>query len=350
MKTIKVGVVGIGSIAHIFHLPNYKAHPQVELTAVADTDLARARRVAEEAGGIRAYGSAEDMFASETLDAVSICTFNESHVPLALLALEHGLDVLVEKPMAMTVEQSAMLKERAARGGNIVMVGMSHRFRPDAQALQGIVSSGQLGGVYFAKTRILRRRGVPEGWFTSKRYSGGGPMMDIGVHALDLAWWMMGRPEPEQVMGRLFREVAPYGTKGVSAYKAKSAENKERPIYDVEDMGAAFITFANGAVLTLEASWAINGKQDDAIKVELYGTQGGATLDPLALYTESNGILVESGMTVGKYDFYKSEIEHFVECVSERRQPLVDAAQGHEVMRMLEAIRLSSETGESVRC
>ncbi|MBM7565847.1 Gfo/Idh/MocA family protein [Paenibacillus sacheonensis] len=348
MKTIKVGVVGIGAIAHIFHLPNYKNHPQVELAAVADIDFGRAQQAAEQWGAV-AYESAEAMFREAGLDAVSICTFNKSHAELAIAALETGLDVLVEKPMTATAEEAARLVETAERTGRILMVGMSSRYRHDVRALKGIAESGELGDIYFAKARIIRRRGVPKGWFTSKELSGGGPMMDIGVHALDAAWWLMGMPDPDNVLGKLFHRIAPYETKVNGFYEAASVDNKTEEIYDVEDFGTAYITFANGAALTVEASWAANGAQDDAMKIELYGTKGGASLDPLFLFKESNLVPVESSLKVESNDYYKEEIDHFIQCVIHREQPVSDARQGLTIMRILDAIRVSSETNGAAK-
>ncbi|TJY44043.1 Gfo/Idh/MocA family oxidoreductase [Cohnella pontilimi] len=349
MRKVRVGIVGIGMIAHMFHIPKYQNHPQVEITAIADLDLERAKEVADQLGGIPAYGSALEMFRSEKLDAVSIATFNESHVELAMLALDHGLDVLVEKPMAVSSEQAIQLREKAAAGDRIVMVGMSARFRYDCRALHGIVESGDLGEIYFAKARILRRRGVPFGWFTNFAQSGGGPMMDIGVHALDAVWWMMGKPEPDLVVGKLFRKVAPFETEGVGFYSAMSKDNKENPVYDVEDLGSAYITFKNGAALTIEASWAVNGSEDDAMKIDLFGTKGGASLDPFTMFKESDRIPVSYGLKVQENDFYQEEMNHFIDCVLTRKQPVIDAAQGMQIVRMLEAIRRSSETNSAVK-
>jgi predicted dehydrogenase len=349
MRKIRVGVVGVGMIANIFHLDNYSKHPQVELVAVADKDLERAKQVAEKYGGIAAYGSAEEMFKNAKLDAVSICTFNASHIELALLALDYGLDVLVEKPMGVSSADAVRLKEKAASSDAIVMVGMSSRYRYDVRALQGLSAAGELGEIYFAKARILRRRGVPFGWFTDFKLSGGGPMMDIGVHALDAVWWMMGCPEVDQVVGKLFRKIAPYETEGVGFYSAMSSDNKEDPIYDVEDMGAAFITFKNGAALTIEASWAVNGSEDNAMMIDLFGTKGGASLHPLTMFKESGNIPVEHTLKIQENDYYKEEIGQFVESVLTRKQPSADAAQGYEIVRMLEAIRISSETNSAVK-
>jgi predicted dehydrogenase len=348
MKKVRIGVVGIGAIAHIFHLPNYRNHSQVELAAVTDLDAERANKVAEE-WGATAYRSAEEMFAEGGLDAVSICTFNVSHAEIAIKALEAGLDVLVEKPMTTTAEEAEQLYHATANSDRILMVGMSSRYRNDMRAMKGIVESGELGEIYFAKARIIRRRGVPFGWFTSKELSGGGPMMDIGVHALDAAWWLMGMPDIDKVMGKLFHKVAPYQTKVNGFYEAMSSDNKTDQIYDVEDFGTAYLTFANGAALTVEASWAVNGIQDDAMKIELFGTKGGASLDPLFVFKESNLIPVESTLKIDSNDYYQEEIAHFIECVQTRKQPVSDASQGYEIMKMLDAIRCSSDSNDVVR-
>lgn len=348
MSKIRVGIVGIGMIAHMFHIKEYQNNPQVELVGVADLDMKRAKEVAHGLG-VSAYGSAEEMFIEAKPDAVSIATFNESHVELSILALEHGIDVLVEKPMAVSSEQALRLKAKAAESDRICMVGMSSRFRHDCRALHGICASGELGEIYFAKARILRRRGVPFGWFTNFDQSGGGPMMDIGVHALDTVWWMMGCPQPDQVMGKLFRKVAPYETEGVGFYSAMSKDNKENPVYNVEDLGTAFITFKNGAVLTVEASWAVNGSQDDALKIDLYGTKGGASLDPFTVFMESDHIPVEHTLKVNENNYYQEEINHFINCVLQRKQPVADVAQGTEIVRLLEGIRLSSEKNTAIK-
>jgi predicted dehydrogenase len=289
------------------------------------------------------------MFAEADLDAVSICTFNASHADLAMRALEAGLDVLVEKPMTTTAEEAELLYRKAEESDRILMVGMSSRYRNDVRAMNGIVEAGELGDIYFAKARIIRRRGVPFGWFTSKELSGGGPMMDIGVHALDAVWWLMGMPETDKVMGRLFHKIAPYQTKVDGFYEAMSNDNKVNPVYDVEDLGSAYITFKNGAALTVEASWAVNGMQDDAMKIELFGTQGGASLDPLYVFKEIDFIPVESRLEIQSNDYYKEEIDHFIDCVRNRKNPVSDVRQGLAIMRMLDAIRKSSETNDVFR-
>ncbi|CAM3718319.1 Gfo/Idh/MocA family protein [Alicyclobacillus pomorum] len=346
--TVRVGVIGTGSISRVGHLPHYRNHPEVELVAVADVDPTRAEKVAAEFGAARWYANPTDMFDSERLDAVSICTANNSHVPLALMAFEHGADVLVEKPLATDLAAARQLADAATKHGRICMVGMTHRFRNDAQALKRFVEAGDLGDLYAARAQILRRRGTPAGWFTNRAVSGGGPLMDIGVHVLDLAWWLAGMPVPETVSGHLVTGIGRYNTVMSSRWRSSDAANQDNGVFDVEDYASAYIRFKNGLVLQLEVSWALNGPQDDNLKVDLYGTKGGVSLDPLTYYSERNDIFLDSSPSIERNDPYEAEIHHFVEAVKTRTQPLIPVEQGVSIVEMLTAIVASAERRREV--
>lgn len=346
--TIKVGVIGVGSIADLAHLPNYKKHPDVELTAVVDFNVDRARAVADKYGVPNVYSDVAEMFQAHQLDAVSICTPNTSHVPLALKAIEHGADVLLEKPLSTDYNEALQLVEAAKANNRICMIGMPHRFRNEARVLKQFVDEGELGDLYYVKAKILRRRGTPTGWFTDKAKSGGGPLMDIGVHALDVAWWITGMPQATAVTGQLVQGIGRYQTAMTSRWKSADAVNQDNAVFDVEDFASAYIRFENGMVLSLEVSWALNGPQDDAVKVDVYGSQGGVTLDPLCFYGERAGAFTESKIDIVTNDFYKDEIDHFVAAVQNRTQPLIPAEEGARVVQMLSAIVESDQTGREV--
>lgn len=333
--TIKVGVIGIGSIARLAHLPNYRKNKDVELVAVADFDEARARAVADEFGVPRVYTDVAEMFKAEKLDAVSICTPNTSHVPLALIALENGVDVLLEKPLSTDYQEALQLVEAVKKSNRICMIGMPHRFRNEARSIKRFVDHGDVGDIYYVKAKILRRRGTPTGWFTDKSKSGGGPLMDIGVHALDVAWWITGRPQATSVTGQLVQGIGAYKTAMTSRWKSADAANQDNAVFDVEDFASAYIRFQNGMVLSLEVSWALNGAQDDAVKVDVFGTKGGVSLDPLCFYGERDDIFTESRIDIVSNDFYEDEINHFVETVQTRTAPLITAEQGAQIVQML---------------
>ncbi|MCL6625109.1 MAG: Gfo/Idh/MocA family oxidoreductase [Alicyclobacillus shizuokensis] len=346
---MRVGVIGAGTIARVAHLPHYQSHPDVELAALADLDALRARKLADEFGAKAVYTDAQAMFKQERLDAVSICTPNRTHAELVQTAFAHGVDVLVEKPLCSDAEDAERLVAAAEGAGRICMVGMTHRFRSDVQAVKRFLDAGDLGRLYYVRAHILRRRGTPAGWFTDKSKSGGGCLMDIGVHALDLAWWMVGMPDLVSVSGQLVQGIGRYQTLMASRWQSSDAANQENQVFDVEDFATAYLRFAGGLVMQLEVSWAVNGPQDDALKVDVFGDRGGITLDPPVFYGEHNRVLTESRLSVEGNDFYRDEIYHFVDCVQRRQQPLCTVQQGQKVVQMLLAIVRSAETGREVR-
>lgn len=343
MNKVRIGVIGVGSIADGAHLPNYVNNPKVELTALADINQERADQMAEKYGVSNVFYSAEELIKSGLCDAVSICTYNAYHVPIAKLAVEHGLDVLVEKPLGLTHKECTELAELVEKNNRVGMVGMTHRFRNDAKVLKKIIEAGDLGNIYHVRAQILRRRGTPTGWFVDNKYSGGGPLMDIGVHVLDLAWWLAGQPQVHSVVGNLVKGLGAYSTELVGRWQSSNPHNQDLAIFDVEDFASAFIRFKNGVSLTLEVSWALNGPQDDALKVDIFGDKAGVSLDPLRIYSECNHILTETQLAFDSNNIFADEIDHFISAVQNRTEPICTIKQGAEVVQMLESIVTSSQ-------
>ncbi len=355
MKTLRVGVIGVGTIAKVAHLPNYAKRADVQVVAFADPEVERVEGIARQYAKDHnvekptVYKSAADMFAAENLDAVSICTPNTSHVELAKQALDANVHVLLEKPMSVKLEDADELLAKANQSDKILMVGMSNRYRQDATVLKRYVESGALGNIYYGKTRILRRRGTPTGWFTDLAISGGGPLMDIGVHALDLAWWLAGTPKVKSVTGIMAQGIGNKNKLDFNrTWRASSAGNENNEIFTTEDLASAFIRFENGFTLQLEVSWALNGPQDSALKVELFGSEGGISLDPLAYYGVKHGVLTTETPDVAVGDLYNRELNHFVDCVQSGETPCSTVQQGRDVVEILAAITKSAETGREV--
>ena len=263
MNKLRVGVVGLGIGRS--HLRGYSEHSHVDIAAIADLDPVRLEENGTQFSIPLRYSQAEQMFAEAKLDIVSICTPNNLHKSLTISALRHGIHVLCEKPMAMNAaeaeEMLAVSKETSKR----LMINFSFRFNAQAVALKKRVEAGLLGHIYYGRTLWHRRRGVPGfgGWFGQKSLSGGGPLIDLGVHRLDLALWLMNYPEPQWVIANTWNAL----TEPVAA-----RENKP---FDVEDFAAAMIKFRDGSMLDLEASWAANIKQNEPMETHLSGTQGG---------------------------------------------------------------------------
>ena len=343
MNKLRIGVVGLGMGRH--HVRGFKEHPAAEVVAVADTDAHRLHEMANELGVPGRYTNAADMIHRERLDVVSIATPNKFHAPLTLAALEAGCHVLCEKPMAMNATEARQMLAAAARAGRRLMINFSYRFTEQSWALKKEVESGVLGEVYFARTIWHRRRGLPGfgGWFGQKELSGGGPLIDLGVHRLDLALWLMGYPRPVWVLGSTYNPIA--------TWLAKEQGKK----FDVEDFAIGLVKFANGATLEIEASWAANIAERELMETRLFGTAGGLVQRnrnegyefEAAIYVERNG---------AQYDMQlhppvpkpKNSMYHFVEAIVTDTPHTATGEEGLIVMELLDAIYESAATGQPV--
>lgn len=349
--SVKVGVVGVGTIARSGHIPRYAQSGRAAIQALCDVDTDRAERAAQEMQretgreAPRVYPTLTAMLAAERLDAVSITAPNTLHVALAMEALEAGTDVLVEKPMATSPADAEALVEAEARTGHRVLVGMTHRFRQDVEALKRFIDAGALGRIYHANARLLVSRGIPQGWFRHRALSGGGALWDNGVHVLDLAWYLMGRPTPAAVSGHLERAIPPDDVDFIRVWSG--AMGSDAPS-DVEEFGAAWIRFTNGATLMLQVAWAAHVRSDNGILVEVLGSEGGVSLSPLRLYSQAHRVLTETVLEVPAGDAMQREINHFLRVVRREEEPLVSAREGAAVVRLLDGIGRSSAARQEV--
>jgi len=208
MNTVKIGVVGTGTISE-FHLGAYRDHPHVEIRALCDLHepLLKKRGEAYGVSNDHLYTDYRRMLANEQLDAVSVCTWNSEHAPVTIAALDAGLHVLCEKPMATSAKEAAEMKEAADRNGKLLMIGFVRRFGNDCEIVKDFIDRGDFGELYHAKATYLRRKGNPGGWFGDKSRAGGGPLIDLGVHVIDLTRYLMGNPAPVSVYGAAFQKL-----------------------------------------------------------------------------------------------------------------------------------------------
>lgn len=341
---LRVGVIGLGMGRG--HIENFRKHPKVEVVAIADTDPKRLQERGDEFAVKGRYADALEMLAKEKLDIVSVATPNKFHKPLTIAALKAGAHVLCEKPMAMSAAEAEAMLAAARKAKRRIMINFSFRFTPQSRALRREVDAGLLGDVYYARTTWMRRRGMPGfgGWFGTKALSGGGPLIDLGVHRLDLALWLMGYPEPDWVLGSTYNHIA--------SAKAK-AEGKT---FDVEDLASAYIRFKNGASLVLEASWAGNIKERERMETHLLGTKGGLrqrNLDETYVF-ESEFYFERDGQ---QYDLRphepipgsNSSMEHFADAILNDTPHIADGTEGLTVMRLLDAVYASAEQGAPIK-
>ncbi len=349
LRHVNVAVIGLGMGGA--HLKGYAAHPACTIAAICDADRTRLAAKAAEYGldASRCFTSTDALFKAARglgLDAVSVVLPNTFHAPVTIRALRCGLHVLCEKPMAMNATQARQMIAAARKARKTLGINLSFRFLPQVRALKDIVDSGKLGRVYYAHTRWWRQRGLPGfgGWFGTKRLSGGGPVIDLGVHRMDLAMWLMGHPQPVTVSAAAY---APIGSRLARA---------ERKTFDVEDLGAAFVRFEGGATLTLEASWAgFSGKNEDMV-TEVLGERGGIVQRNLnegyefeaRVFSEEGGSLVET-LVRQRLAPSPSPYGEFVDALLEGRPPLAPAEDGLKVQQVLDAVYLSARLGREVR-
>jgi predicted dehydrogenase len=341
---IKVAVIGVGMGRH--HARMYRECHEAELVALCDKDPERLAAAARDLEVDRTFTDTEELFRLPELQAVSVALPNYLHAPVTIAALKAGLHVMCEKPLAMNAAEAAAMVAAAREAKRLLMVHFNSRFTEQAQFVKAAVDQGELGDIYYARSGWHRNRGVPGlgGWFTTKQLSGGGALIDIGVHRLDLALWFMGFPEIASVSGACYNHLA------------SEIAAREGRTFDVDDLAAGFVRFTNGATLTLETSWASHTEQREEMWTQLFGTRGGALIRNLEegyqfearLYKDVAGALVEARPKTGVRHRETAQ-SHFVRCIRDGRAPMAPGEHGLAVMRVLDAIYESARTGREVQ-
>ena len=350
MSKLRVGVIGVGGISEM-HIGGYKANPNVEIVAFCDINEQRLKEKGEKHGVTHLYTDVNDMVKNEQLDAVSVCTWNCAHAKCTIAALNAGMHVLCEKPMAMNAQEAQDMMAAAEKSGKLLMVGFVRRYGNDMDVLQDFIRSGYFGELYYAKANYIRRHGNPGGWFGDKSRSGGGPLIDLGVHVIDFVRYALGNPKPVSVYGATFHKLGNRpNTKTAEGYS--SADKGSEDVCDVEDMATALIRFDNGAVLNVETSFCLN-VDDNRGTIELFGEKAGAKIDPeLKLVREANGYMTDVTLkfpTALSFDgLFQKEIDHYVDCVLGKCECRSPAEDGYELMRILDAAYESARTGHEV--
>jgi predicted dehydrogenase len=355
-KKVRVAIIGCGGIANGKHIPGLSKLDTVELVAFCDIVEERAIQAAEQIGttGIRVYTDYKELLKDETIDVVHVCTPNKSHSYITIDALEAGKHVLCEKPMAKTSAEARLMLEAAKRTGKKLTIGYNNRHRPDSVHLKKICERGDLGEIYYAKAHAIRRRAVPTwGVFLNEEEQGGGPLIDIGTHALDLTLWLTNNYKVKSVVGNIYHKL---GSKKDAANAWGSWDPQE---FKVEDSAFGFITMQNGATIVIEASWALNSLDIDEAKSTLCGTEGGADMkDGLRINGEEFGKLYvkKPELLAGGVAFYggseeadyEREARLWIDNIIHDTTPVVLPEQALVVTEILEAIYESARTGKTV--
>lgn len=368
---LQVAVIGCGGIANQKHFPALKSQAdKCEMVAFCDIQLERAEKAAKEYGtpDAKAYSDYNELLKDESIDVVHVCTPNAAHCPITVAAFESGKHVMCEKPMAETTEDAekmmAAWKKSGKKSGKKFTIGYQNRFRTDAQMLKRACEEGKLGDIYFAKAYAVRCRAVPTwGVFPDKSKQGGGPLIDIGTHALDITLWCMDNYKPATVTGSVFEKLGhlPEATEG-NMFGPWDPET-----YEVEDSAFGYIKMENGATIFLESSWALNVKDSREAATTLCGTKAGAEMIggmsqqgyDLVFNETTGGVLTEEHISdTGAIAFFEGnsggspevkECKQWLEAVIEDKEPLVKPEQAFVVTQILDTIYKSAAAGKEIK-
>ena len=357
MANIRVGIIGCGGIANGKHMPSVKALGTVDMVAFCDIIPERAEKAKAQYGtpDAKTYTDYKELLADPTIEAVHVCTPNRSHSFITVDALEAGKHVICEKPMAINSAEAKKMLDAAKRTGKKLTIGYQNRQTAEALYMKHAVESGELGDIYYAKATAIRRRAVPTwGVFMNEYEQGGGPLIDIGTHSLDLTLWIMNNYKPKYCVGTTYHKLN--GLAPEEQGNAWGGWTKEE--FTVEDSAFGFIVMENGATIVLESAWALNSLDVREACTTLCGTKAGFdTMDGLRMNYVKNGrqCIEKINMQAGGVAFYDGgageygsvrEQRQWYNAIINNTEPTVLPEQAYTVTRILEGIYTSAKTGK----
>lgn len=362
---VQIAIIGCGGIANKKHLPALKTQKdRVDIVAFCDIIEERAIQAAKEYGtpDAKVYTDYNELLADSEIDSVNVLTPNVAHCPITVAAFKVGKHVMCEKPMAHNTEAAKQMMDAWKESGKKFTIGYQNRFRPEVQALHKACEAGELGDIYYSKAHAVRRRAVPTwGVFPDKALQGGGPLIDIGTHALDITLWCMNNYETDKVTGSVFYKLGnlPQAVEGnlFGPWDPKT--------YEVEDSAFGFIKMKNGATINLEASWALNILDSREASTTLCGTKAGAEVrsgmsykqDELIYNRGANGLLMEEYISkAGEVAYFNGgandpgslEAKQWIDAIVYDKDPLVLPEQAFAVTQILDAIYKSATEGKEI--
>jgi len=344
-KSFKVAFIGSGAIA-LTHMKYLKEIPGVEIVAAADVSRDALEKARTEFNIPTVYSDWKDLLKNEKgIDAVDVCTPNGLHAPATIGALEAGHHVLVEKPMAMNAAEARAMLEASKKAKKHLIIGFQHRFEPRTKLIRDQIQSGAFGKILYVRCQALRRRGIPNwGVFGRKELQGGGPMIDIGVHVIEMAHYTIGSPRPLTATGNTWTYMGNHPSQVQSQWP-----NWDYKTYTVEDLAVGMIRFDTGAMMTIEASFVAHIEKD-IWSFQVMGTKGGAVWDTSQIFMDQGGYMMNSSPSyLGKWDHFQYKMRHFVEVCRDGRECEAPAEHGLMVQKMLDGVYASAAAGHEVR-
>ena len=353
---LRVGVIGLGWAGQQ-HMEAYAAHPSTTVAAIAGLEDPVRAKLAARYGIERHVADWENLLELGDLDAVSVCVPTFLHAPIAIAALERGIHVLSEKPIALNGPQADKMVQAARAADRVLEVAFNHRQRGDIQELKAVIDAGRVGRPYYAKAWWLRRTGIPTlgSWFTRAELAGGGPLVDIGVHVLDYSLFLLGNPDVVAVSASTYDLLASAGF-GSSPNSKKTGATGAKT-FDVEDLASVFMRLADGGTLLVEASWAAHRRDGDEFGITLYGTDGGAELivddyapkGSLRIFTDEGGAAVATRVPVEPGRGHNAVVEQFVEKIRSGEWRQYDGSGAAALARVVDACYRSAAEQREIR-
>ncbi|TRZ64356.1 gfo/Idh/MocA family oxidoreductase [bacterium] len=331
MDKTKVAVIGLGGIAQIMHLPALKNIKDVEIVALCDTELGKAKHIAKKYG-VKHYTNAVQMISENPeLNAVVISAQTDAHLDLSVKCLESGIDIMVEKPIARNLKEAGIIVETAEKNKRTLMVAMNNRFRNDSMLQRSFIRSKEIGEIFYVKTGWLKSRSSSQSWFTEREKSGGGVFIDNGIVMLDLGCWMLGFPEAKSV----------------------SAVSYYHNTKNIEDSNFSLIKFKNGAALTIEVSWSFL-RGGEFFYCNVFGTEGSSSINPLRIHKNMNNELfditpksIKPAANVSKNSF-EFQMKYFIGTLRGTNKLVSSGREALTVMKIVDALYRSAKLGKEV--
>jgi predicted dehydrogenase len=332
MNKTKIGVIGLGGVAQLVHLPNLTKIPNVDVTAVAETNKNRLRTIADKFGIKQTYNNHKDLLDKGDVDAVIIATPTSTHKEIAIDCLNAGKDVLVEKPMARSYQEAKQIVDSAKKNNRKLMVGMNLRYRPDTMLLRSLINSNEIGDPFYIKCGWIRRQSSNEKWFTKREESGGGVIIDLGIHLLDLALWLLNYPEIASV----------------------STQNFFHNTKNVEDTSISSVKCKNSAIINLEVSWSLPVSKDHFF-LDVYGTKGSFSSNPFRLFKKVENDYINltptqvDNPTVLFKKSYLNELKSFIGAINGFNPVFSPGEEAMQRMKIIEAMYESASKKQEIK-
>lgn len=332
IEKARIGVIGLGGVAQLVHLPNLNKINNAEISAVAEVKQSRLNAVADKFGVKNRFKDYREMLEKADLDAVIISTPTSTHKDIALDCISAEKDILIEKPMARSYTEAKVIVDAARKNKVKLMVGMNLRFRPDTMLLRSLINSGEIGSPYYVRVSWIRRQSSSEKWFTKKEESGGGVIIDLGIHLIDLSFWLLGYPEVDSI----------------------STKNFYHNTRSVEDTSISFIKCKNSSVISLESSWSLPVEKD-YFNLSIYGTKGSYSSTPFRLYKKMEENYID--LTPSQSDnpavlfkkSYMNELKSFIGAVKGLNPVFSPGEESMERMKIIEAMYKSASENVEVK-